>query len=379
MSERTAPEPRYLRVMSNDSNLFWILHALGWLGISLITYLSLSLPYDQFEFAYLAHNLSQSVVGMMLSLPMRYLFQRIWGWRPMSRLLVIVMASVVLSSLWAALRLLLFMLMTGESELWADFGGWLFPSIFVFLTWAALYHGVKYYQLLGRERVALLTLESQQRKEALSLAEAKAEAKNAQLALLRYQLNPHFLFNTLNSVMALISQQRTDAAQGMLSRLSDFLRFTLATDQAAMFTLKEELHALSLYLDIEQVRFSDRLALEYDIADEAKNLAVPSLLLQPLVENAIKYAIGPSERGGIIRISASTHDNQVKLSVEDSGIDGSAAADPRSADTDSTGIGLTNTTERLANVFGGDFTISVTGSPLGGLKFLIEIPATEVL
>ena len=379
MSERTAPEPRYLRVISNDSNLFWILHASGWLGISLITYLSLSLPYDQFEFAYLAHNLSQSVVGMMLSLPMRYLFQRIWGWRLMSRLLVIVLSSVVLSSLWAALRLLLFMLMTGESELWADFGGWLFPSIFVFLTWAALYHGIKYYQLLGRERVALLTLESQQRKEALSLAEAKAEAKNAQLALLRYQLNPHFLFNTLNSVMALISQQRTDAAQGMLGRLSDFLRFTLATDQAAMFTLKEELHGLSLYLDIEQVRFSDRLAIEYDIADEAKNLAVPSLLLQPLVENAIKYAIGPSERGGIIRISASTHDNQVRLSVEDSGIDGSAAADPRSADTDSTGIGLTNTTERLANVFGDDFTISVTGSPLGGLKFLIEIPATEVL
>ena len=183
----------YGRVLGDDNALFWSLQLFGWTGISLLTYLSLSVPYDQYELAYLAHNISQSVVGLVLSIPLRPVFRAVWNWAFLPRVVVVLGAAILAALIWAALRLTLFMVMTGESGLWPDFGGWLFPSMFVFFTWAALYHGIKYYQMLQREREALLRIESLQRQEALKLAQVEADARNAQLALLRYQLNPHFL------------------------------------------------------------------------------------------------------------------------------------------------------------------------------------------
>ena len=210
---------RYYQVTSDPNAQFWVMNLLGWFGISLITYFSLSLPYNQFELSYLAHNVLQSVVGLILCLPMRYLFRACWAWPTPLRIVISVLAVLVLSTSWAAARLLLFMAMTGERDLWNDFGGWLFPSIFVFLTWAALYHGVKYHQLLQREHEQLLMLESQQRREALKRTEAESAARESQLQLLRYQLNPHFLFNTLNAVTALISTRRAEEAKNMLFRV----------------------------------------------------------------------------------------------------------------------------------------------------------------
>ncbi len=149
----------YGRVLGNDNALFWSLQLFGWTGISLLTYLSLSVPYDQYELAYLAHNISQSVVGLVLSIPLRPIFRTVWNWTFLPRMVVVLGAAILAALAWAALRLTLFMLMTGESGLWPDFGGWLFPSMFVFFTWAALYHGIKYYQMLQREREALLRIE----------------------------------------------------------------------------------------------------------------------------------------------------------------------------------------------------------------------------
>lgn len=362
------------------ANWFWILNGGGWLGISLVTYFSLSLPYDQFEISYLAHNISQSLVGFALTLPMRWGFKRIWDWPPGPRISAALLLTMVSAVLWAVLRLLLFMAMTQERDLWGDFGGWLFPSIFVFLTWGALYHGIKYYQLLQEQRQAILALEAEQRRRALQLVQAKAEVKDSQLQLLRYQLNPHFLFNTLNSIASLVASERADDAKLMLSRLSDFLRFSLEGGDNTLVTLESEVAALNQYLTIEQVRFSDRMSLELDVEPEMAHLLVPNMLLQPLAENAIKYAIASSEVGGTIKISASMSGSRIKLVVEDSG--GSSPDDRAEAvkhPDSGLGIGLSNTRERLRNLYGGDFELGVTSSSLGGLSFVISIPATQAL
>ena len=362
----------------SSGRLFWIMNSSGWVALSVLTYFSLSLPYSQFELSYFAHNISQSVVGLLLTLPLRWCFKSLWSWPVAQRFILAVIATIFFSMLWAVLRLLLFMLMTQEQNLWADYGGWVFPSIFVFFTWSALYHGIKYYQLLQQQREAMLVLESQQRQRALQLVRAKAEVKDAQLQLLRYQLNPHFLFNTLNSVASLVSAERTEDAKTMLSRLGDFLRYSLDAGEDMLIPLDKEFWALSQYLMIEQVRFSDRMTLELDVPANLESLLVPNMLLQPLAENAIKYAIAPSELGGTIRVSAQLRDSRLVLSVEDSGSERlGVSSDTLELFEPGAGIGLRNTRERLKNLFSNDFELLVTDSPLGGLCFSVAIPATE--
>ena len=362
----------------SSGRLFWIMNSSGWVALSVLTYFSLSLPYSQFELSYFAHNISQSVVGLLLTLPLRWCFKSLWSWPVAQRFILAVIATIFFSMLWAVLRLLLFMLMTQEQNLWADYGGWVFPSIFVFFTWSALYHGIKYYQLLQQQREAMLVLESQQRQRALQLVRAKAEVKDAQLQLLRYQLNPHFLFNTLNSVASLVSAERTEDAKTMLSRLGDFLRYSLDAGEDMLIPLDKEFWALSQYLMIEQVRFSDRMTLELDVPANLESLLVPNMLLQPLAENAIKYAIAPSESGGTIRVSAQLKDSRLVLSVEDSGSERlGVSSDTLELFEPGAGIGLRNTRERLKNLFSNDFELQVTDSPLGGLCFSVAIPATE--
>ena len=362
----------------SSGRLFWIMNSSGWVALSVLTYFSLSLPYSQFELSYFAHNISQSVVGLLLTLPLRWCFKSLWSWPVAQRFILAVIATIFFSMLWAVLRLLLFMLMTQEQNLWADYGGWVFPSIFVFFTWSALYHGIKYYQLLQQQREAMLVLESQQRQRALQLGRAKAEVKDAQLQLLRYQLNPHFLFNTLNSVASLVSAERTEDAKTMLSRLGDFLRYSLDAGEDMLIPLDKEFWALSQYLMIEQVRFSDRMTLKLDVPANLESLLVPNMLLQPLAENAIKYAIAPSESGGTIRVSAQLKDSRLVLSVEDSGSERlGVSSDTLELFEPGAGIGLRNTRERLKNLFSNDFELLVTDSPLGGLCFSVAIPATE--
>lgn len=369
----------YYRLINDDGTLFWLLQVTGWVGISLLTYLSLSVPYDQYEWSYLAHNVSQSALGFLLSIPLRYLYRAVWQWGIYLRLVVVLGAAIVFALAWAALRLTLFMVMTGEEGLWSDFGGWLFPSLFVFFTWAALYHGIKYYQFLQREHEVAVRAESAQRQEALRRIKAEKEAKEAQMHLLRYQLNPHFLFNTLNSVSALVTSGRADDANRMLLNLSTFLRFSLEQERVSMTTLREEITALELYLDIEKVRFSDRLELILQIAPEAYRCNVPSLLLQPLVENAVKYAISKSETGGVIQIAASTNGSALNISVEDSGADSGAMEDRESSSSAAVGIGLglQNIRERLETVFGSLAYCRSTTSPLGGMRIEVCIPAEE--
>jgi len=240
-------------------------------------------------------------------------------------------------------------------------------------AWSALYYAINFFLQIEEQNDQLLRLE--------------AQATASQLAMLRYQLNPHFLFNTLNSISTLVLLKQTEPANAMLSRLSSFLRYTLINEPAGRVTVAQEVETLKLYLDIERMRFEERLRTEFRI-DEAANAALlPSLLLQPLVENAIKYAVTPLEEGAEIVVSAQLAGPMLRIVVSDSGPGLQNAPDPTrpdptrlaaaNADTGdpvSTGVGLANIRDRLAQAYGEEHRFEIQDAPDGGFSVVIEIP-----
>jgi len=199
----------------------------------------------------------------------------------------------------------------------------------------------------------------------------EAQATSAQLTMLRYQLNPHFLFNTLNSISTLVLLKQTEQANAMLSRLSSFLRFTLINEAAAKVPLTQEIETLKLYLDIEKMRFEERLRTYFTIEPAVENALVPSLLLQPLVENAIKYAVTPKEEGADISVTAQLVGQRVRIIVSDTG----PGLQPGQQDHSlSTGVGMANTRERLSQAYGDDQRFEHYVKAGGGFEVLLELP-----
>jgi len=237
-----------------------------------------------------------------------------------------------------------------------QFFGAIILDFSILAAWSALYYGINYYLLLEEEIDQRVQLESQ--------------ASSAQLAMLRYQLNPHFLFNTLNSISTLVLLRQTERANAMLSRLSSFLRYTLANEPTAQVTLAQEVETLKLYLEIEKMRFEDRLRPHFRIDPETIGARLPSLLLQPLVENAIKYAVTPAEDGADIWIGATRQGRAVRIEVADSGPGGGAGL----VATQSTGVGLANIQDRLAQAYGAAQAITTGKNEHGGFSVVIEIP-----
>jgi signal transduction histidine kinase len=356
----------------NTDAQFWLLQLLGWFGLSLISFFSLTLWFDQQgELTYILHTLVQSALGIIVSWPLRSISRHIWNMRFWRRFGLLFSAIFVCSGIWAFLRLSTFMAMTGEQNLWPDFGGWLFGSIIIFVSWAAFYHGIKYYQLLQAEHSSLLTIAAANKEEQLKRATAETIAHEAQLKMLRYQLNPHFLFNTLNAVSSLVQDKKVTRANGMIVQLSNFLRHSLYSDPVRRVTLKEELDAVHLYLNIEQERFRDRLALHFEISEDAQEVKVPSLILQPLVENAIKYAIAPFEEGGIISIVATRDDDYLVLELSDTG---PGITKWHSNETPKLGVGLRNTIDRLHAFYGESYEFKIENKFDKGTRVQMKVP-----
>jgi two-component system LytT family sensor kinase len=330
-------------------------------------------------------------------LPLRHVYRRVWDYSIPVRIMLVSAAVLLFATIWACLRLLLFQLMTDTSGLWSDFGGWLFPSIFIFMCWTALYHGFKYYRLAEMEHSALMRMASERNSAAAKAAQAESSAREAQLMMLRYQLNPHFLFNTLNAVQSLVTSRQTERATGMISALSDFLRYSLYTDTQQLVTVEQEIYAVNRYLQIEQARFGERLVVDISVADEALQQLMPSMLLQPLIENSIKYAVAASEEGGSIDISAFCDGTHLNLLVEDGGRGNARyqAQDRRqdrrqgrrqhpgqesAQESDSvhnigrTGVGLSNIRQRMENSYGKDFDFRLRENAAGGVSAELRIP-----
>jgi two-component system LytT family sensor kinase len=354
----------------NRDYQFWILQFVGWFGLSLISFFSLTLWYNQQGAAYITHTILQSALGILVSWPLRWVFQYFWYDSPIFRMSAAVAGVIGCSLLWTILRMTTFMAMTGEADLWSDFGGWLFGSILIFVCWVAFYHGVKYYQLLQAEHETLLTVAAENKEQQLRRSRAETIAHEAQLKMLRYQLNPHFLFNTLNAISALVQIKKSSTANSMIVQLSDFLRYSLDNDPIKRVSLEQELDALKLYLNIEKTRFGDRLELEFDIQPEANAVLVPSLILQPLIENAIKYAVAPVEAGGTLSIAARLDGHYLEIGITDTG----PGLDNLEVEQNSVGVGLRNTIDRLHEFYGDSYSFKLEHAKPSGLKVHMRLP-----
>ncbi len=198
------------------------------------------------------------------------------------------------------------------------------------------------------------------------------ELVQARLQALRMQINPHFLFNTLNTISALIPEN-PEAADRMIARLSGLLRRTLESGDVQEVPLREELEFLKSYLEIEQMRFPDRLTVTFDIDPKAQELLVPHLILQPLVENALRHGILPREEAGRVEISARVADEHyLELKVRDNG-NGLPTAGPGAE-----GIGLQNIRSRLAHLYGEAQKFELANAPGGGVEACVRIPCCTV-
>jgi signal transduction histidine kinase len=196
---------------------------------------------------------------------------------------------------------------------------------------------------------------------------ARQREREAQMLALRFQLNPHFLFNTLNAISSLVVTGRVRDAEGMIDRLSSFLRGSLAADPERMVAVEDEFEMLENYLDIESVRFGERLLAAVDLPNELADAQVPPFLLQPLVENAVKYAVAPSRTKVEIAIAARERQGRLELEVSDSGAGGATASGS------GTGVGLANVRERLRLSYGADGQMEVEQNP-EGFRVILSMP-----
>jgi len=228
---------------------------------------------------------------------------------------------------------------------------------FFFSGWAAFY--------------VVLSSANQLRLAERRASEFEKAAQSAQLRALRYQVNPHFLFNTLNSLSSLIMSRREEEAERMVMNLSNFFRSTLSIDPTADVSLSEEIALQMLYLDIEKARFPNRLKVEVDIPETLQNARIPALLLQPVVENAIKYGVARARNVVTLAIHAARRDDgMLRVTIDNSGASGSAAE----PDEASTGVGLNNVCQRLAARFGDAASCHYGARAEGGFNVTLTMP-----
>ncbi|MDH5396515.1 MAG: histidine kinase [Cyclobacteriaceae bacterium] len=203
--------------------------------------------------------------------------------------------------------------------------------------------------------------ETLQKKES-ERSELVIKNKEMQLALLKSQINPHFLFNTLNSISMLISTSK-DKARKVITQLSDIFRYALDSYGGFTVKLSEEMDFITNYIKIQQVRFEDRLKFETDIAPSSLDLDIPPMILQPLVENAVKYGIAPKDEGGTIKLTVRPYKKGIFFEVRDNGL--GIQAKKVLDSNDSTGIGLDNTNKRLVSFFGPSASLKINAGPEG--------------
>ena len=343
---------------ADKNRAFWTLQSAGWAGYFILR--ALSGIANAMGFTFIIHTALLTATGYSITLLMSAAFRRLIKLRPIITWAVSITLVLIASAGFSAIETWSHatFLRPGTRPQGVEFLGAILLDFSLLAAWSALYYGINYYLLLEEQTDQLLRLEHQ--------------ASSAQLAMLRYQLNPHFLFNTLNSISTLVLLKQTDRANAMLSRLSSFLRYTLVNEPTGSVTVAQEVETLKLYLEIEKMRFEERLRPRFNIDPAVARARLPSLLLQPLVENAIKYAVTPQEEGADIAVEARKVGDKVVITVSDTGpgADGQAL---RPGQT-STGVGLANIRDRLAQAYGADQRFETQTNITGGFGVIIEIP-----
>ncbi|QMW22649.1 sensor histidine kinase [Sandaracinobacteroides saxicola] len=342
---------------TDKNRAFWVLQSGGWIAYFMLR--ALGGLANRMGVGFILPTILVTVTGFSLTLLMAWAYRLIirlkpvWVWTLTVAILIVAAVLFSVLEVWAHATFY----EAGWRPQGVEFFGAILLTLAVLGAWTGLYYGINYYLLLDEQSDRLERMASQ--------------ANAAQLEMLRYQINPHFLFNTLNSISTLVLLQQTERANTMLSRLSSFLRYSLVGEQAGMATLEQEVAALKLYLEIERTRFEDRLRATFDIEPRALEGRLPSLLLQPLVENAVKYAVTPQEEGADIDVSARIVGERLQISVADTGpglIEGKVG--PTS---EGTGVGLGNIRERLLQAFGPDHRFELVPNQPQGLRVIIDI------
>ncbi len=358
---------RPIPFFANKNRAFWRLQAAGWSGAMLLRAAS-GLANGQ-PASYLVLVLISTITGLSLTLILSVIYRQLINRRPLITWGVTALVLPMATALYAFVDTWVNSLYMGTGSGFAQ----RYISVFYFdatlmLAWSALYYMINFFLQIEEQNDQLLQLENQ--------------ATQAQLAMLRYQLNPHFLFNTLNSISTLVLLKQTEPANAMLSRLSSFLRYTLVNEPTGRVTVAQEVDTLKLYLEIERMRFEERLRTRFQIEPDTEAALLPSLLLQPLVENAIKYAVSPQELGAEITIAAQLVGPNLRITVSDTGPGlQSGGTNNRltgvtfdGGEQVSTGVGLANIRDRLAQAYGADHRFETMEPPEGGFAVLIEIP-----
>ncbi len=299
-----------------------------------------------------------TMVAIALSLAIGEVHGRLHRWTLDRRLVAVIGLAMAGSIIHASVNFLIFQLfMPKENWQQAELASYVMSLLHWFWSYAAL-----------SGHLLALSYSSELAERERRIADLQRVAHGAQLRALRYQLNPHFMFNTLNSVAALISRRKVDAAEQMVENLADFLRAGLTLDPQEDITLEREIALQSLYLAIEVVRFPDRLQVEIEVEKEAQAALVPSLVTQPLVENVIRHAVARSTGPVTLTIRAYRREDRLHVSVINSQPDGEPRVVP------GTGVGLKNVVERLRVRFGHDCSFTAGPQPDGRFAVAFAIP-----
>jgi two-component system, LytTR family, sensor kinase len=353
---------------ANKNRAFWRLQAAGWGGAMLLR--AMSGIANGLPLSFLVLVLISTITGMSITLILSVIYRQLINRRPIVTWGVTALVLPFAVALHAFIDAWVNGLYSGDAA--TGFAQRILGLFYLDGTllgaWTALYYMVNFFLQIEEQNDQMLQLENQ--------------ATQAQLAMLRYQLNPHFLFNTLNSISTLVLLKQTEPANAMLSRLSSFLRYTLVNEPTGRVTVAQEVETLKLYLEIERMRFEERLRTSFRIDPVTENALLPSLLLQPLVENAIKYAVGPQEAGAEITIAAQLVGPNLRITVSDTGPglqSGSTSNRFAGVTFDggepvSTGVGLANIRDRLGQAYGEDHRFETMEPPEGGFAVLIELP-----
>mgnify|MGYP006273374025 CR=1 FL=1 len=301
------------------------------------------------------------LVPAILWMARRYRFGRhTWPRAMAMHALAVLVATFLHALLSETARVLILSWSMGRSLDW-----WLVvrERFFLYFDWEMM----TYWAIVGFSHAVDFYRESQDRE--LTAAQLQARLAEAQLQALQRQLHPHFLFNTLHTISALMHRD-VDAADEMLARLSDLLRLTLDGVNMQLVPLKEELDFVRKYLDIERTRFGERLQVHVDAEPGTLDAPVPNFVLQPLVENALRHGIGPKVGGGRLEIASRRDGDRLVLTVRDDG----AGVRPDRLEAARAGVGLSNTRSRLTHLYGSQHAFEFTAPPGRGVSVTLSIP-----
>ncbi|MDH5380927.1 MAG: histidine kinase [Cyclobacteriaceae bacterium] len=350
-----------MTAIKNENHLYWTLQFVGW-GTFFLIFSGFGLIWYQLDWKTVVNYLNISVFGFIISHFYHiYIKQNRWQKLPIGKLaLRIFTASLILSILWQATILpVTFILFKESANFSVAFVTMLTVNLFiVFLIWNLIYFFYKLFRFYK---------ESEVEKWRLNTA-----AKDAQLIALKSQINPHFIFNSLNNIRSLVIEN-PEKARDMITHLSGLLRYSIQFSNIEKVTIKDEIDIVRNYLNLESIQFEDRLRFTIEIEEETLNKKIPPMSVQILVENAIKHGISKLPEGGIVNISCKIIENEMVVEVTNTGY--FLEADPHKPNS---GIGIKNTTERLKLLFGKFSKLTLRNHEEGFVSAKFTIPLNKI-